>query len=140
MVLQFSQRLAGHQREVALQLLRFAVTGGMVTALGLGVYAAMALWWHGSPQLANLAAYLIAASTGYWLHSKWSFRGHGRRDNLARTTSRFALVSLLSLALNSFWVWLVTHVFGLGPAWPMLPMLFVTPGATFFLNRLWVFA
>lgn len=140
MISQLSQRLTEQQRGVAMQVLRFAITGGMVTALGLGVYAAIAVWQRGSPQLANLAAYLVAAGTGYWMHSKWSFRGHGRRDNLVRTASRFTIVSLVSLGLNSFWVWLFTHPLGLGPAWPMLPMLFATPAATFSLNRLWVFA
>ena len=134
------QRLSEEQRQVGLQILRFGITGGFVTALGLAIYALIAVWQRGSPQLANLAAYLIAAGTGYVLHSRWSFRGHGKRDNVARTTSRFAIVSLISLALNSFWVWLFTHALNLGPEWPMLPMLFATPAATFVLNRKWVFA
>lgn len=136
----FTSRFTNEQREVVLQLLRFGVTGGFVTALGLAVYAALAVWQRGSPQLANLAAYLVAAATGYVLHSRFSFRGHGRRDNVARSTGRFAVVSVISLGLNSLWVWLFTQPLGLGPEWPMLPMLFVTPAATFVLNRKWVFA
>lgn len=127
-------------RTIAAQLLRFVVSGGLVTALGVGVYAlvALGLRWH--PQLGNLLAYLTAAGTGYLLHSRWSFRGHGRRDNLARTGSRFLIVSFVSLGLNSFWVWLCTEPLALSPAWPILPMLFVTPLVTFTLNRQWVFA
>lgn len=131
--------LSHERRQMAVQLVRFGITGGLVTALGLAIYALIALWYRGSPQIANLMAYAVAAATGYVLHSRFSFRGHGRRDNLARTTSRFAIVSIISLALNSFWVWLFTQPLGLGPEWPMLPMLFVTPLATFFLNRQWVF-
>jgi hypothetical protein len=48
-------------------------------------------------------------------------------------------VSLISLGLNSFWVWLLTEPFRLSPAWPIVPMLFVTPLVTFTLNRQWVF-
>jgi hypothetical protein len=48
-------------------------------------------------------------------------------------------VSLISLGLNSLWVALITGPLGLGPAWPILPMLFVTPAVTFLLNRHWVF-
>ena len=127
-------------RQIAGQLFRFLISGGLVTALGVGVYAAVALGlkWH--PQLGNLLAYLCAATTGYVLHSRWSFRGHGRRDNLARTGSRFVIVSFVSLGLNSFWVWLLTEPLALSPAWPILPMLFVTPLVTFTLNRQWVFA
>jgi putative flippase GtrA len=132
--------LSPEQRTVAGQLGRFVISGGLVTALGVLVYAfvALVLRWH--PQLGNLLAYLIAAGTGYVLHSRWSFRGHGRRDNLARTSSRFVIVSLISLGLNAFWVWLLTDPLALDPAWPILPMLFVTPMVTFTLNRQWVFA
>lgn len=127
-------------RTVIAQLLRFVVSGGLVTVLGVGVYAlvALVLKWH--PQIGNLLAYLAAAGTGYVLHSRWSFRGHGRRDNLARTGSRFLIVSFVSLGLNSFWVWLMTGPLALSPAWPILPMLFLTPLVTFTLNRQWVFA
>lgn len=125
-------------RAVLGQLMRFIVTGALVTALGVGVYAivALGLRWH--PQLANVLAYLTAMATGYVMHSRWSFRGHGTRG---RTTSaKFVIVSLISLALNSSWIAILTDGFGLSPAWPILPMLFVTPAVTFVLNRKWVFA
>ncbi|HVM38595.1 MAG TPA: GtrA family protein [Sphingomicrobium sp.] len=119
------------------QLLRFLVSGALVTVLGVGVYAlvALVLGWH--PQLGNFLAYATAMTTGYLMHSRWSFRGHGGRS--AGTPVRFLVVSLISLALNSFWVWLFTGPMRLGPAWPILPMVFVTPAVTFTLNRLWVF-
>ena len=126
------------RRAVLAQLVRFILTGGFVTALGVGVYAivALGLRWH--PQIDNVLGYLVAMGTGYVLHSNWSFRDHGaERDH--RTKVRFVIVSLISLALNSFWVWLLTEPFHLKPEWPILPMVFVTPAVTFLLNRQWVF-
>lgn len=119
------------------QLARFLVSGGIVTLLGVVVYAlvALVLRWH--PQLGNLLAYATAAATGYVMHSRWSFRGHGERT--AGTAVKFMVVSLISLSLNSFWVWLITGPLGLGPAWPIVPMIFFTPAVTFVLNRQWVF-
>ena len=120
------------------QLARFIVSGGLVTLLGLGVYALVALVLRWDPQLGNFLAYAVAAATGYVAHSRWSFGDHGgKRDH--RTKVRFVIVSVISLALNSFWVWLVTHPMHLSRAWPMVPMVFVTPGVTFVLNRQWVF-
>ena len=55
------------------------------------------------------------------------------------TKLRFVTVSIISYALNSFWVWLLFSHFQLGRAAPILPMLFVTPAVTFVLNRQWVF-
>ena len=121
-----------------LQLTRFIISGALVTALGVGVYAFVALVLRWYPQLGNFLAYAVAVATGYVIHSRWSFRGHGgERDH--RTRVRFIIVSLISYALNSWWVWLITKPLHLSPAWPMLPMVFVTPVVTFTLNRQWVF-
>ena len=126
------------RREVMAQLVRFIITGAFVTALGVGVYALVALLLRWHPQLGNVLAYLTAMATGYVMHSRWSFRGHGSRGGT--TSVKFVVVSLISLALNSGWIALITGPLGLGPAWPILPMLFVTPVVTFLLNRQWVFA
>jgi putative flippase GtrA len=130
--------LTPERRAMLGQLMRFVVSGAFVTALGVGVYAivALALRWH--PQLGNFLAYAVAMATGYVMHSRWSFRGHGaERDH--RTKVRFVIVSLISYALNSFWVWLLFTQLQLGRAAPIVPMLFVTPAVTFLLNRQWVF-
>ena len=130
--------LSPERRAVIGQLARFIVSGAFVTALGVAVYAlvALVLRWH--PQLGNFLAYLIAMATGYLMHSRWSFRDHGG-ERTHGTKVKFVLVSIASLALNSFWVWLLTEPMNLSPAWPILPMLFVTPAVTFVLNRQWVF-
>ena len=122
------------------QLVRYGLTGGFVTALGAGVYWVTATFMGVAPLLANVFAYAIAVAVGYVLHSKWSFKGHGSRDNLARTTGRFFIVSLVSFGLNSLFVWILTGPLE-GPTWwPVIPILFVTPLVTFALNRRWVFA
>ena len=130
--------LPPERRTVLAQLARFVVSGAFVTALGVGVYAlvALGLRWH--PQLGNFLAYAVAMATGYLMHSRWSFRDHGGEHTNA-TRVRFVIVSLVSYALNSFWVWLLYTQLDLGRAAPILPMLFVTPAVTFILNRQWVF-
>lgn len=125
--------------EVFGQVIRFGLVGGFVTALGAGAYLVAALAGV-APLLANVLAYAIAMASGYVLHSKVSFRGHGSRDNPAQRTLRFVTVSLISFALNSLFVWTMTAPLG-WPVWtPVVPMLFVTPLVTFTLNRRWVFA
>ena len=130
--------LSPERRTVLGQLARFVVSGAFVTALGVGVYAivALVLRWH--PQLGNFLAYVIAVATGYFMHSQWSFRGHGS-DRTHATKVRFAVVSIVSYVLNSFWVWLLFTQLHIGRAAPIIPMLFVTPLVTFTLNRQWVF-
>lgn len=122
------------------QLLRYAITGGGITLLGAGLYAAMVTLSHVDEQVAVLAAYLFCVAVGYVLHSRWSFRGHGDRTNPAKTTGRFFIVSLVSYSLNAIFTWGLVQGLEL-PRWtPVIPMLFVTPLATFALNRRWVFS
>jgi putative flippase GtrA len=130
--------LPPERRIVVAQLARFVISGAFVTGLGVAVYAlvALVLRWH--PQIGNFLAYVVAVATGYFMHSRWSFRDHGAERTHA-TKMRFALVSVISYALNSLWVWLLFTQLQLGRTAPILPMLFVTPVVTFVLNRQWVF-
>ena len=121
------------------QIIRFGLVGGFVTALGASVYL-IAVYARVAPLLANFFSYLTAMGAGYVLHSRVSFKGHGSRDNPARRTFRFVVVSLVSLALNSLFVWAMTGPLDL-PLWsPVVPMVFVVPLVTFALQRRWVFA
>lgn len=131
------------------QLVRFGLTGGAATALYAVVYWPIATYAQGRwpladrsvwPLVANVLGYLVAMLSGYVMHSRWSFRGVGDRDNLARTGGRFFIVSLVSFAMNTFFVWLLTGPLHGATWWPLVPILFVTPLVTFALNRFWVFA
>jgi putative flippase GtrA len=130
--------LSPERRTVLAQLARFVISGATVTALGVAVYALVALVLRWNPQLGNLLAYAAAMASGYVMHSQWSFRDHGGERTHA-TKVRFVVVSLISYALNSFWVWLLYSHLQWGRAAPIVPMLFVTPAVTFTLNRQWVF-
>ncbi|WP_374131994.1 GtrA family protein [Sphingomonas sp. 28-62-20] len=122
------------------QLVRFAITGGFVTMLYAIVYWPLATYVI-HPMAAFVAGYLVALTTGYVLHSRWSFRGHGSRDDIRRTTGRFFAVSLVSFALNGLFTWVLTGPLLHGATWwPLIPIFFFTPLVTFALNRLWVFA
>lgn len=123
------------------QFIRFGLVGGFTTGLYVLVYSPLAKYEVTSPQIANICGYLVAMVTGYFLHSRWSFRDHGTRDNPARTTSRFFLVSLVSFGLNALFIFVLTDSMMLDGAWwwPLLPIVFVTPLVIFMLNRVWVF-
>ena len=127
-------------RELLGQLIRYGITGGLASVVHLGLYWTLAELAKVAPLIANFIGFVGALIVGYTIHSHWSFRGHGRRGNLARTGGRFFAVSLVGLALNSFWVWLFVERLGGATWWPMPFMLFVTPLAVFYLNRRWVFA
>ena len=126
------------QNEAIAQLARFVVAGLGVTGFSVAIYLAYAVTLHVNPLLANIVSHFGGVVAGYAIHSRWSFRGSGEQSTAS--LGKFALVSGVSLALNSCWVWIATVAMHL-PAWAPVPaMLFVTPLASFLLNRYWVFA
>lgn len=119
------------------QLVRFAIVGFSLA----GVYSA--IYWYlatfvMAPVLAVLIAFLVAVTIGFILHSRWSFRGHGRRED-RRMKIKFLLVQGSGLLMNEAFTWILTGPLH-GPTWwPLIPAIFITPLATFLFNRQWVF-
>jgi len=121
------------------QLIRYGVTGVFASFVNIGIYHALVKLAGMDPNLAWTFGFLGAAGSGYVIHGQWSFKGHGGRDRQMVRILRFAIVSLISFALNSFWVWLLVQHMDL-PIWaPYPPVLCVTPLLVFWLNRQWVF-
>lgn len=119
------------------QLVRFALVGFFLA----GVYSV--IYWYLAtyvmpPVAAVLIAFLVSVSIGFVLHSRWSFRGHGRRED-HQMRLKFFLVQGSGLLLNEAFTWILTGPMH-GPTWwPLIPAIFVTPLATFALNRQLVF-
>ena len=132
-------RLSPARRALAGQIIRYAITGLGVTAIGISVYLVGAYPLALPPLLANVLAYVVSMAFGYFMHGRYSFRGHGSRDNPAATSGRFFIVSGVSFALNSLWVWLMTGALHLADWTPTPLMVVVTPAVVFVLNRRWVF-
>ena len=133
-------QLEDHHLQTLAQIIRYVFSGGALTVLHLGIYWTAAQPLHIAPLIANIIAQCASTTTGYVVHSRWTFQGHGRRDNLARTGGRFLIVTAFGFLLNSIWVWLFTG-FLHGPVWwPMPAIAILTPLAVFWLNRLWVFS
>jgi putative flippase GtrA len=119
------------------QLVRFALVGFFLA----GVYSVI-YWYLGTfvmpPMLAVVIAFLVAVSIGFVLHSRWSFRGHGNRED-QRMKIKFFIVQTSGFVLNEVFTWLLVNRMH-GPTWwPLIPAIFVTPLATYAVNRQWVF-
>ena len=102
--------------------------------------ASDALGRFATPLYASVVvAFLVSVSIGFVLHSRWSFRGHGRRED-NRLKIRFLAVQASGFLLNEAFTWVLTGPLVHGPTWwPLVPAIFVTPLATFLLNRHLVF-
>lgn len=128
-----------HVRIVLGQMIRFGAVGLFSTFVYAAVYWPLAQFVM-APMLAVPIAFGVAVLIGYPLHSRWSFKGHGKDERSPRTQAQFVLVQSLGFLLNLGFTWYLTKHLG-GPAWwPLVPAVLVTPPVTFGLNRWWVFA
>jgi putative flippase GtrA len=133
-------RLLKDNREFVAQVIRFGMTGVLLTLLVAGGYWILADVFRVEPMLSMTLNYLVFTALGYVLHSRFSFKGHGDRDNPRARTARFFIVNTTGFLANQFFVWLLVKQMG-GPVWwSVIPIVFVTPLLTFSLNRRWVFA
>lgn len=119
------------------QLARFALVGFSLA----GVYSA--IYWYlatyvMTPVAAVVIAFLVSVSIGFVLHSRWSFRGHGRRED-NRMKIKFLAVQSSGFFLNEIFTFVLTGPLHGSTWWPLVPAIFVTPLATFVLNRQLVF-
>ena len=119
------------------QLVRFAIVGFSLAAVYSAIYWYLATYVM-PPVAAVVIAFLVSVSIGFVLHSRWSFRGHGRREDRAMKM-KFLLVQGSGFLLNEAFTWVMTGPMH-GPTWwPLIPASFFTPLATFALNRQVVF-
>jgi putative flippase GtrA len=119
------------------QLVRFAIVGFSLAAIYSAIYWYLATYVM-APMLAVVVAFAVAVSLGFVLHSRWSFRGHGKAED-KRMKMKFLAVQGAGFLLNEAFTWILTGPMH-GPTWwPLIPAIFVTPLATYLLNRQWVF-
>ena len=119
------------------QLVRFGIVGLSLAVVYSAIYWYLATYFM-PPVVAVVIAFLVSVSIGFVLHSRWSFRGHGARED-HRLKVKFLLVQASGGVLNEAFTWLLTGLLH-GPIWwPLIPAIFVTPLATFALNKQLVF-
>ena len=93
------------QPETVAQLVRFAVVGFGLAALYSAIYSYLA-YYVMPPVAAVVIAFIVSVSIGFVLHSRWSFRGHGQREDHALKV-KFLLVQVSGFILNVIFTWRV---------------------------------
>jgi putative flippase GtrA len=123
------------------QLIRFGIAGGISTLIYLAVFLPLTHWVFPGPRavFAVPFAFVIAVTAGYFMHSRWSFKGHGTREPGGKQQIKFVAVQSSGVALNALVTWIGTAQFGY-PAWAtVLPAVGLATIFTFVLNRWLVF-
>lgn len=135
---------SGHgerQREAFWQLVRFGIAGGISTLIYSAVYLPLTAWvlpraeavWAVPP------SFLVAVTCGFFLHSRWSFKGQGAHSSGPAQQLKFVGVQASGMALNALVTLIGTAHLGLAPWVPLLPAVALATIVTFLLNKYLVF-
>ncbi len=124
------------------QLIRFGIAGGISTVIYSAVYLPLtAFVFRGAHAVYAVPfAFAVAVTAGYFLHSRWSFKGHGTREPGGARQIKFVAVQGTGVAINAIVTWVGTALLHLNPAIPLLPAVALATIVTFILNRWLVFA
>jgi putative flippase GtrA len=125
-----------------MQFARFGIVGAH--AAGVNFIALMVLveFFHFSPLVANIFAFLIAFQVSYWGHRRFTFRSvkHQTRQPMRKTALRYFVVASLSFLLNEGFFALFLNYFHMYYLIAMILTLVFVPPITFVLSKVWAFA
>ncbi len=124
------------------QLIRFGIAGGISTVIYSAVYLPLtAFVFRGAHAVwAVPFAFAVAVTAGFFLHSRWSFKGHGTREPGGMQQVKFVAVQGSGVALNALVTWVGTALLHFQPWVPLLPAVALATIFTFILNRWLVFS
>lgn len=118
------------------QLFRFGIIGGLATLVNCVVFVLLVDSLKLQPLAGNFLAFLSAFLISYFGHSWWTFKNkHHNKERLIK----FFMTSMIGLAINSGFVWVLMHYLAQSAYIATLPMIFITPLLIFYINKTWVF-
>jgi putative flippase GtrA len=125
-----------HKRHLLSQLFRFGLVGGAATLVNSVVFILLVDKLKLAPLLGNFLAFVVAFFVSYFGHSWWTFK---HKQHSHEKLMKFLVTSLVSLGLNSLFVWTFMHLLHQSAYIATLPMIFITPLLTFAISKYWVF-
>lgn len=118
------------------ELVRFGLVGGFNAATYFGGYTGLVI--VGVPYLAAaFIAFLGSASVGYWLHEHWTFKG---ATPTVRGWVSWLAAQGAATGLNLALLALLVDGFGVDSILAQAVLMPVTPIATYFVGRRFVFS
>ena len=87
--------------------------------------------------IANVIAYVIATINSYTWNSRWVFKYNGKDQK--ETTTKFILLNLAGLALNTMILYLLVDLIGLNKLISLVITTVIVMVINYIVNKIWVF-
>ena len=123
------------------QLVKFALVGGLATAVNALLYLALIERRLLPPLQANAAGFVCAFAVSFAGHFYWTFARQTRGSGTwSASLARFFATALLGLGSNTLLTWLLVERLRLPAPSALIGILLVTPGLVFVCSKYWAFA
>lgn len=117
--------------------LKFAVIGGMNTAVDFGTFTFLVYGAHLSALIGNVIGFTLGSINSYVMNSVFTFRDRGSKLDNPVLAAGFLMVTLANLAVSTF---IVVKLVGFTPAYTgKLVATALSLGIGFFLNNQFIF-
>ncbi|ALO36433.1 hypothetical protein CMT41_18055 [Colwellia sp. MT41] len=134
----FFQSVLGKSQNKIAHLIRYLISGGGVFILDFSVFLLLFEWFEFSAAMANIISKGIGASTGYVLHSYYTFSWK-KNKNTKRAAFDYALLTLTNVIISTLLLFLLIDIQHWSPVtWKILVDIFVILVA-FFVARYFIF-
>lgn len=120
------------------RFLKFAIIGGIATLTHAINYLLFLKVFNISEYISNVIGFTFALSISYYGQRYWTFSDK-KIQNENKTKFKFFISSLLSIILNTLWVFITVNMFNCKPEYAAFGIVFVTPVMIFITLSLWVF-
>lgn len=87
--------------------------------------------------IANVIAYVIATINSYTWNSRWVFKYNGKDQK--ETTTKFIVLNLVGLALNTIILYLLVDLIGLNKLIALVITTVIVMIINYIVNKIWVF-
>lgn len=119
------------------QFIKFSIVGASGTAIDWIFYFICTRWLGIYYLLAKAISFILAAVNNYIWNRTWTFRSQEKR--VFREFSKFFIVSIIGLGVNTFIMYLMVDRFKLYDFWGLIVATAIVLIWNFFANKLWTF-
>jgi putative flippase GtrA len=130
------RRRKGIAMSLQAQFVKFALVGGLATALQYAILVVLVEGAQWPPVFASSMGFAVSALGNYLLNRRFTFRSQRRHLEAA---PRFAVVAVIGFWINAAVVWLAFDAAGLHYLVAQVVATLATLGWTFAANRNWTF-
>lgn len=118
------------------KVLRFALSGGLATAVHVSVFVAVVEWLGVRAVVAAGAAFMVALLVSYGMNYHWTFSASGPHRVML---PRFVMVAVLGLLMNLGITYAMVDMAGYWYGYALMLIVLIVPLMTFVFSQRWVF-